>query len=108
MVSTQEIFFIIIWLQQYARSDWLLSGNYFLVMTGHYELFFFSSKFAQDLGVTKTKIVSFSKKLLLLSLLVSIARPGFSSMNRTSNDLLRAQTDIGNASGFFSRAENAI
>ena len=23
----------------YARSDWLLSGHYFLVMTGHYEIF---------------------------------------------------------------------
>ena len=28
-----------IWLQQYARSDWQLSGHYFLVMTGHYENF---------------------------------------------------------------------
>ena len=40
--------------------------------------FFFSAKFAQDLGVIKTKIVSFSKELFLQSLLVSIARPGFS------------------------------
>ena len=47
-------------------------------MTGHYEFFFFSAKFAQDLGVIKIKLVSFSKKLFLLSLLVSIARPGFS------------------------------
>ena len=29
----------IIWLQKYAHSDWLLSGHYFLVMTGHYEIF---------------------------------------------------------------------
>ena len=29
----------IIWLQYYACSDWLLSGHYFLVMTGHYETF---------------------------------------------------------------------
>ena len=30
---------VIIWLQKYAHSDWLLSGHYFLVMTGHYEIF---------------------------------------------------------------------
>ena len=30
---------LIIWLQKYAQSDWLLSGHYFLVMTGHYEIF---------------------------------------------------------------------
>ena len=60
------------------RSDWLLGGHYFLVMTGHFEKKIFSGKFALDLGVIKTKIVSFSKKLFLLSLLVSIARPGFS------------------------------
>ena len=48
-------------------------------MTGHCEnVFFFSVKFALDLGVIKTKIFSFSKKLFLLSLPVSIARPGFS------------------------------
>ena len=35
-------------------------------------------KFDLDLGVIEAKIVSFSKKLFLLSLLVSIARPGFS------------------------------
>ena len=29
----------IIWLQQYERSDWLLSGHYFHVMTRHYEIF---------------------------------------------------------------------
>ena len=29
----------IIWLQQYARSDWLLSGQDFLVMSGHDENF---------------------------------------------------------------------
>ena len=29
----------IIWLRQYARSDWLLSGHYFLAMTGFYEFF---------------------------------------------------------------------
>ena len=33
-------------------------------------------KFVLDLGVIKTKVVSFSKKLCLLSLLVSIALPG--------------------------------
>ena len=49
-----------------------------VVMTGHYENFFFSVKFAQDLGVVKTKKFSFIKKLFLLPLLVSIARPGFS------------------------------
>ena len=31
--------YFIIWLQQYARTDWLLSGQDFLVMTGHYENF---------------------------------------------------------------------
>ena len=31
----------IIWLQKYARCDWLLSGHYFLVMTGHFFFFFF-------------------------------------------------------------------
>ena len=40
--------------------------------------FFFSATFAHDLGVIKIKIVSFSKKLFVLSLLVSIAQPGFS------------------------------
>ena len=30
---------VIIWLQQYARSDWLLRGQDFLVMSGHYENF---------------------------------------------------------------------
>ena len=39
---------------------------------------FFSAKFAQDLGVMKTKNGSCSKKLFLVSLPVSIARPGFS------------------------------
>ena len=64
--------------------------------------FFFSAKFAQDLGVIKTKIVSFSKKLFLLSLLVLIARPGFLyTVNMTSNDLLRPQTDIGKRFRFF-------
>ena len=62
-------------------SDWLLSRYYFLVMTGHYEKFFFSVKFALDLGIIKTKIVSFSKKMFLLSLLVLIAWPGFSLFN---------------------------
>ena len=57
------------------RSDWLPSGHYFLVMTGHYENVFFSAKFGQDLGVIKTKIGSFS---YLLSPLVLITRPGFS------------------------------
>ena len=52
-------------------------------MTGHYEKFLFSAKFSQDLGVIKTKIVSFSKTLFLLSLLVSIARPGFSLVQWT-------------------------
>ena len=37
--SSGALEFIIIWLKQYARSDWLLSGHYFLVMTGHYEIF---------------------------------------------------------------------
>ena len=39
---------------------------------------FFSAKFAQDLGFMKTNIVSFSKELFLLSLLVSIVLSGFS------------------------------
>ena len=56
-------------------------------MTGHYEKFFFSVKFALDLGVIKTKLVSFSKKLFLLSLLVSITQPGFSLF--TEHDLER-------------------
>ena len=51
-------------------------------MTGHYEKKNFSVKFALDLGVIKTKLVSFSKKLFLLSLLVSIARPGFSLFSK--------------------------
>ena len=68
---------------------------YFLVMTRHYEKFFFSIKFVLDLGVIKVKIVSFSKKLFLLSLLVSIARERFlCAVNMASNDFLRAQTDI--------------
>ena len=33
------IYGFIIWLQKYTHSDWLLSGHYFLVMTGHYEIF---------------------------------------------------------------------
>ena len=33
------LFVFIIWLQKYVHSDWLLSGHYFLVMTGHYEIF---------------------------------------------------------------------
>ena len=71
--------------------------------------FSFSAKFAQDLGVIKTKIVSFSKKLFLLSLLVSIAQLGFfCSVNMTSNDLLHVQTDIEKRFWFFSRAKNAI
>ena len=80
------------------RSDWLLSRHYFLVMTRHYE-FFFRAKFAQDLGVIKTKTVSFSKKLFLLSLLVSITWPGFSLFSE--HDLLRLQTDVGKRFQFF-------
>ena len=38
-VNRVVIYTFIIWLQKYARSDWLLSGHYFLVMTGHYEIF---------------------------------------------------------------------
>ena len=53
----------------------------FLVITN----FFFSVKSAQDLGVIETKIVSFSEKLFLLSLLVSIARKGLSLFSE--NDL---------------------
>jgi len=68
-------------------------------MTGHYEIFFFSAKFAQDLGVIKTNIVSLKKKLFLLSLLVSIARAGFSLFSE--NDL--AGHSLENASGFFQR-----
>ena len=37
--KTALILKIIIWLQKYVHSDWLLSGHYFLVMTGHYEIF---------------------------------------------------------------------
>ena len=63
---------------------------------------FFSAKFAQDLGVIKTKIVSFSKKLFLLSLLVSTAGQGFLCLvNMTLNDLLRRKRILENASGFF-------
>ena len=52
-------------------------------MTGHYEKKKFQSvKFDLDLSVIKTKLVSFSKKLFLLSLLVSIARPGFSLFSK--------------------------
>ena len=35
--NLQDYSTFIIWLQKYARSDWLLSGHYFLVMTGHHE-----------------------------------------------------------------------
>ena len=70
-------------------------------MTGHYKKKF-NVKFDLDLGVIKAKIVSFSKKLFLLSPLVSIARPGFlCAVNMASNDLSRAQTDIGKRFRFF-------
>ena len=52
-------------------------------MTGHYKKKF-NVKFDLDLGV---KIVSFSKKLFLLSLLVSIARPGFSLFSERGLEL---------------------
>ena len=78
-------------------------------MIGHYKKHF-NVKFDLDLGVIKAKIVSFSKKLFLLSLLVSIARPGFlCSVNVASNDLSRAQTDVGKRFWFFfSSAKKAI
>ncbi len=40
-----ELRIFIIWLPLYVRSDWLLSGHYFLVMTGHYENFFSARRF---------------------------------------------------------------
>ena len=39
LAAERELFPFIIWLQWYTRSDWLLSGHYFLVMTWHYEIF---------------------------------------------------------------------
>ena len=52
----------------------------FQVMRLQTQVSFFSEikvvKFFLDLGVIKTKVVSFSKKLFLLSLLVSIELPG--------------------------------
>ena len=68
-------------------------------MTGHCENFFFSVKFAHDLGVIKTKIVSFSKKLFVLSLLILIGQGFLCSVNMTSNDV--AGHSLQNASGFF-------
>ena len=38
-VNRTRLHTFIIWLQWYVRSDWLLSRHYFLVMTGHYEIF---------------------------------------------------------------------
>ena len=64
-------------------------------MTGH-EKNFFSVKFALDLGVIKTKIVSLSKKLFLLPLLVSIALPGFSLFSE--HDL---EWPLARASGYW-------
>ena len=55
------IIIIFIWLQKYARSDWLLSGQDFLVMTGLYENFYFSVNFALDLGVIKQKFLIFNE-----------------------------------------------
>ena len=37
--NSVNLLFLIIWLQQYALSDWLLSEQDFLIMTGHYEKF---------------------------------------------------------------------
>ena len=36
----KRVYRFIIWLQQYPRSNWLLSGHYFLVMTGIMNFFF--------------------------------------------------------------------
>ena len=33
------LLYFIMWPQQYARSDWLPSGHYFLVMAGQHENF---------------------------------------------------------------------
>ena len=72
--------------------------------------FFFRSKFAQDLGVIKTKIVPFSKKLFLLSLLVSIARPGFSLFSEHDLELAPAPANRywKTLLVFFSSAKNAV
>ena len=59
------------------RSDWLLSGPYFLVMTRHYEKKFSSVKFALDLGVHVIK----TKNCLIFKETVSTVRSGF---NRTT------------------------
>ena len=64
------------------------------------------NKFALDSGVIKTKKVSFSKKLVPLSFLVSIAWPG---LFRTLNDLLRPQADIAKRFRlFFFSAEKTL
>ena len=47
-------------------------------------------KFALDLDITKTNIVSMSKKFQ------SHRQVRFSSVNTTSNDLLRAKADVEN------------
>ena len=63
------------------RSDWLLSGQDFLVMTGHYEkkkknicvcFVKLVVKFVLDLDVIKTKNVSLSKKLCLVVSIASV------------------------------------
>ena len=68
-------------------------------MTGHYQKKTFNVKFDLDLGVIKAKIVSLSKKLFLLSILVSIARPGFSLFSERGS--LARKRILESASGFF-------
>ena len=98
----EQYLMLIIWLQLYARSDWLLSGHYFLVMTGHYEIFFFSVKFALDLGVIKKKLSHFQRNCFYCPFWFRSHGQGYlCSVNMTSNDLLHAQTDIGERFRFF-------
>ena len=59
-------------------------------------------KFALDLDVIKTKIVSLSKKLcLVVSNFRSHRQVRFGSVNTTSNDLLLAQADEENYFQYF-------
>ena len=93
------------------RSDWLLSRQDFLVMIGHYETFSrLDGSFEFCEGYERE---GENKKCRLKLTFLSIAKEGkfvwfpshgwvsFGSVNMTSNDLLRAQTDIEKRFPFF-------
>ena len=70
-----------------ARSDWLLSGHCFLVMTGHYEFFF--------QGVIKTKIVSLLRNCFYCPFWFRSHGQGFLCLViMTWNDLLRPLVNV--------------